>query len=48
MEASDWIDLISNVGFPIVVTFYVLTRLEKKIDKLIEVVDRGLSELRIR
>lgn len=45
MEAQDWINLVSNVGFPICVTFYVLVRLEKKIDRLIDVVERGLARL---
>jgi hypothetical protein len=30
----DWISLISEVGFPILVTFYLLNRIETKIDQL--------------
>jgi hypothetical protein len=30
----DWISLISEAGFPIVVTFYLLNRMETKIDQL--------------
>jgi len=38
-------DFIGNVGFPIAVTFYVLFRLEQKIDKLISTIERGLARL---
>jgi hypothetical protein len=30
----DWLSLISEVGFPILVTFYLLNRMETKIDQL--------------
>lgn len=30
----EWISLISEVGFPIMVTFYLLNRMETKIDQL--------------
>lgn len=29
----DWIDLISNVGFPIVIALYVLVRLEATLNR---------------
>nr|WP_209812956.1 YvrJ family protein [Ammoniphilus resinae] len=34
MEAFDRIPLISNLGFPIFVSWYLLTRVERKIDAL--------------
>ncbi|KKB34146.1 YvrJ family protein [Bacillus thermotolerans] len=30
----DWLNMISDVGFPILVTFYLLYRIETKIDQL--------------
>ncbi|MFZ0446929.1 MAG: YvrJ family protein [Bacillus sp. (in: firmicutes)] len=30
----DWMSMISEVGFPIIVTFYLLNRMETKIDQL--------------
>lgn len=35
-EYKNLIDLISNVGFPIMIAFYLLHRFEKKLDNLIE------------
>ncbi len=29
-----WIDLLKDLGFPIVVTFYLLTRIEAKLEHL--------------
>jgi YvrJ protein family len=31
---SDWITLLRDVGFPIVISVYLLLRFEKKIDNL--------------
>ncbi|MBO8155470.1 MAG: YvrJ family protein [Bacillaceae bacterium] len=31
-----WVNWIPEIGFPIVVTFYLLHRIEGKIDQLIE------------
>lgn len=45
MIENDLVELISNVGFPIAVTCFLLLRLEKKIDRLIDVVERGLARL---
>ena len=42
---NELVELISNVGFPIAITVYLLLRLEKKIDRLIDVVERGLARL---
>ncbi|MFD1738723.1 YvrJ family protein [Bacillus salitolerans] len=33
-EAKFWIENISNFGFPIVITIFLLVRLEKKIEML--------------
>jgi predicted PurR-regulated permease PerM len=41
---EDWINLISNVGFPIFITIYLLIRLEKILNKITET----LSEIRRR
>lgn len=34
METSELVNLISNVGFPVVVSAYLLIRLEKQINTL--------------
>lgn len=34
-----WIDLLRNVGFPIVLAAYLLLRFEKKIGELTEVIE---------
>lgn len=41
---EDWINLISNVGFPIFITIYLLIRLEKILNEITET----LSEIRRR
>lgn len=38
MEA--WTSLIANLGFPVVVTLYLLTRIEGKLDSLNEAIGR--------
>ena len=41
METMDvWMQLIGNVGFPIFVAVYLMTRTEKKIDDLIAAVEK--------
>lgn len=35
-EYKNLIELISNVGFPIIIAFYLLHRFEKKLDNLID------------
>ncbi|MEC2075854.1 YvrJ family protein [Metabacillus fastidiosus] len=30
----DWMSVISEVGFPMLITFYLLNRMETKIDQL--------------
>ncbi|GAH54471.1 unnamed protein product [marine sediment metagenome] len=42
---DEWVEILSNVGFPIFVALYFMFRVEKKIDRLIEVVERGLARL---
>ncbi|QAS54868.1 YvrJ family protein [Halobacillus litoralis] len=44
MTPDNWLDLISNLGFPVVVTFYLLFRLEKSFQKLEESVDELLNK----
>ncbi|MCD2136729.1 YvrJ family protein [Salinicoccus halitifaciens] len=31
----DWIPFVSDVGFPVVITFFLLHRMERKLDDLI-------------
>ncbi|MFI8658235.1 hypothetical protein COK01_08375 [Priestia megaterium] len=40
IKIEQWINLIGNFGFPIVVTFYLLLRFEKKIDHLTEAINK--------
>ncbi|CCQ98697.1 conserved hypothetical protein [[Clostridium] ultunense Esp] len=40
---SEWTSLLANLGFPIVVTFYLLTRIEGKLQSLDETI-RQLSQ----
>ena len=37
---SSYIDLISNTGFPIVISMYWLNRMEKKLDKLVDAIEK--------
>jgi len=37
---EEWISLVGNVGFPILVAFYLLIRFEKKIDNLTEAINK--------
>ncbi|WP_084786605.1 YvrJ family protein [Bacillus tuaregi] len=39
-ELNIWLEAIGNVGFPVLVTFYLLMRFEKKIDILTETIDK--------
>ncbi|GED17952.1 YvrJ family protein [Aneurinibacillus migulanus] len=48
LDPSEWINLIRNVGFPIVVTFYLLLRLEKGFQQLSEEVQNMMNEMRKR
>ncbi|MBB5323887.1 hypothetical protein HNQ34_000979 [Anoxybacillus tepidamans] len=40
-----YISLISDVGFPVVVTFYLLHRIEAKLDGIIESIQRLPQQL---
>lgn len=40
LDLEEWISLVGNVGFPIVVAFYLLIRFEKKIDSLTEAINK--------
>ena len=37
---EQWISLVGNVGFPIVVAFYLLIRFERKIDNLTDAINK--------
>lgn len=45
MEPTSWINLIGNLGFPIVITFYLLMRLEKNLNQLERVVEELILEI---
>lgn len=34
MDVLDWVSLVAEVSFPILVTFYLLTRIEGKLEQL--------------
>ena len=40
IDLEQWISLVGNVGFPILVAFYLLIRFEKKIDNLTEAINK--------
>jgi len=35
---SEWVGLIGNLGFPAIVTFYLLSRFERKVENLEKVI----------
>lgn len=37
---EEWISIIGNVGFPIVVTLYLLHRIENKLDGVIVAIEK--------
>ncbi len=39
MEFLSYVELISNTGFPIVISLYLLNRMEKKMDTLVRSID---------
>ena len=48
---DEYIQIISNVGFPIAITLYLLTRFEKKLEKLdksIMKLEDTINELRLQ
>lgn len=38
-ELVSYVELISNTGFPIVISMYLLNRMEKKLDNLIAAIE---------
>jgi len=42
---SVWLDLLKDVGFPTVMTIYLLFHFEKKIGRLIDVVEDLKNEI---
>lgn len=40
----DYVTLIANVGFPIVAYMMLILRIEKKLDKIVEVLQNGRRE----
>lgn len=48
MSTKDIIDVISAVGFPIFITIYLLSRWEKRIDKLTETLQEVIILLKKR
>ncbi len=42
----NWIDVLSNVGFPIVLVFYLLIRLEKSFNQLEEAIESFVNEVK--
>lgn len=39
-QLNIWLSGISNLGFPVIITLYLLMRFEKKIDLLTEVINK--------
>jgi hypothetical protein len=46
MMSVDWVNLVGNVGFPIVVTFYLLMRLETRVKELEQAVEELANDMR--
>lgn len=44
-ESSIWIELLKNVGFPIMIASYLLFSFERKIEKLSETVTKLESDM---
>ncbi|EEL69247.1 YvrJ family protein [Bacillus mycoides] len=42
---EEWIGMIGNVGFPIVVTLYLLHRIENKLDGVIVAIEKLPKQL---
>jgi hypothetical protein len=44
---EQWISLIGNVGFPVIVTMYLLTRIESRLEQLagsIDALNRSVTQ----
>lgn len=48
MENFDWMAAVANVGFPIFITIYLLSRLEKSFQQLEKVVQELVNEIKKR
>ncbi len=44
-KMEEWIKMIGNVGFPIVVTLYLLHRIESKLDGVIVAIEKLPQQL---
>jgi len=42
---EEWIRMVGNVGFPIVVTLYLLRRIESKLDGVIVAIEKLPKQL---
>ncbi|PFL69210.1 YvrJ family protein [Bacillus cereus] len=42
---EEWIRMVGNVGFPIVVTLYLLQRIESKLDGVIVAIEKLPKQL---
>ncbi len=45
LPLDTWISIIADVGFPVAVTFYLLHRIEGKLDQLIETMHQWPEKL---
>ena len=46
MNISDWMTMINDFGFPIMLTIYLLFKFEKRIESLEEVIKEVVNEVR--
>ncbi|MBN8250935.1 YvrJ family protein [Priestia flexa] len=46
MHMVEWLSVINQVGFPVVVSFYLLVRVETNIKQLEETIENLSSDLR--
>ncbi|MBM7702410.1 YvrJ family protein [Metabacillus iocasae] len=46
MISVDWMNLVGNLGFPIVLSFYLLVRLENRVKQLEESVEELVNDIR--
>ncbi|MCM3324807.1 YvrJ family protein [Cytobacillus kochii] len=45
-EFNFWLTALSNFGFPIVIAFYLLIRIERKIDELTKAINELINVTR--
>ncbi|OXS72960.1 YvrJ family protein [Domibacillus enclensis] len=41
----EWVNLLSNVGFPVLLVFYLLVRIEKSFEQLEDAIENLLNEI---